>query len=385
MTIIGKKSLVALDSTNYKGKREKEVMEALELTMKIADNTAVQATQDITSFMASRINQVPRINGTPIPVEITNAFFTEGGISTDAPGFDSYYKNFTMKKSIPIQLKAFSHTTEEILSAQNAGIALMEKDAKDLATIQRLYINRYLPNVRLLALLTGHSNTSKISTKATVGSDEDYTRAFGWIHGENVEDFMPVVRGIANANHYRVKVGDDLSITDIDDIVDLLTAYDSYSGQGIVALANARVISNLGKLYTTDEYRDGILIEGKKTPVINGIEFLEVSQLSNDFIIFLDKGKNNLMLQCVNPAENQRGFKLVDERDNSFFKLADGFPKGTKAVIFEEEYLIADRVAGAVLDINADRKDASGEMGAESITALEAYCALVEKMYKRTL
>lgn len=386
MTIIdGKFQLAGLNPEYYASEREKEVAKAMALTIKSSNVEKVQGSDILTAFLSTRVREAERINGQPISVKIQNMFFAPTGIVCDAPGFDTYYKNFTMKKGMGLGIKVFSHDTTEILTAKNQNVNIMEKDLQDLMSVQKLYVNRYLPNIRLLALITGHSNTAVPSTQATVSTDDSYERAFGWIHGEDISDFMPSVKGMTHANHFRVKAGDDLDIKDIHDIVDLLTSYNSYSGEGIVALASSRTISNLGDLYQTNEYRDGVLVEGVKTPVIKGVEFLEVSQLNNEFIIFLDKGKSDILLKCVNPDVNQRGLKLLDELDREKYKFSDGLPKGMKAHVFEEEYIVVDRVGGAILDIAPSRKHASQEMQTESLTALSNYAKLVEEMYKKVV
>lgn len=382
MTIInGKYTLGGLGSQYYeKGSREAEIANAMAMTIQAGNSSAVQGAENLTALCQSLEEEVPRINGQPIAVEISNVFFSEGGINSEAQGFDTYYKNFTMKKGKPLQVKAFSHTSEEILDARNRRINLMEKDQKDLEKISKAYVNRYNPNVRLLALLTGTSLTTKVPTQASQSSDEDFCRAFGWLRGENVEDFIPSIYGIKYANHFRARKGATVDKKDITDIVDLLMKYDGYSGEGIIAVANLRTIEDLGALYKSPTNQDSMIIDGVVSPTFLGVTWLEAPQMHPDFILFLDAGKrNDLIKRCVNNDPEQRGFKLIEENKIEGFKLESGI-NGLKAFIFEEEYIVASRFSGAILDIGR-QGDGNGYMKSDSITELEKYTKLVEGMY----
>lgn len=383
MTIIdGKYTLGGLGSQYYeKGSREAEIATAMAQTIMAGNSSEVHGAENLTALCMAMEEVLPRVSGQPIAVEIANVFFSEGGINSEANGFDTYYKNFTLKKGIPLQVKAFSHDSTEILNARNKGINLMEKDMKDLDKITKAYVNRYVTNVRLLPLITGSSLTSKVPTKATAGSDDDFCRAFGWVRGEDVSDFIPSIYGITHANHFRARKGAVVDKKDITDIVDLMMKYDGYSGQGIVAIANMRTIEDLGALYKAPTNQDKQIIEGIITPQFLGVSWLEAPQMNPDFIIFLDAGKLDLIKRCVNKDEAQRGFKLIEENKVEGYKIEEGIG-GMKAFIFEEEFIIASRFSGAILDISR-QGDTNGYMKDESITALENYAKLIEGMYKK--
>ncbi|MGL5962424.1 MAG: hypothetical protein ACRCZ0_10825 [Cetobacterium sp.] len=382
MVIIdGKYTLGGLGSQYYEANtKEAEIARAMAETIEAGNTAMAQDGELLVAFLRKMEKEVERINGQPIPVKTHNVFFSEGGLMTSAQGFESYYDNFTMKRSIPLQVKAFGHSQQEVLDAKNKKISLLSKDAEDLEAITRAYVSNYNPFIRLLALMTGSSMTTKIPTVATAGTDENFTRAFGWLRGENVSDFLPATQGITHANHYRCKKGATLTSDDIVDLVDLIESYDTYSRQGVVALAHPRVISKLGAMYGDSLNQDRHIIDGVITPNFLGVSWLECSQLNKEFIIFVDGGKvNDLIIKGVNPDAEQRGLKIIAEANHETYQY-NGV-NSAKAVIFDEEYLVALRQAGGVLDIV--RTEATGLMGATSETALNTFAKLVEEMYKR--
>lgn len=384
MTIIdGKLSNGALGTQYYKeGTREAIIAETMRLTIAASNTEKLVAMENLTAFCLSLEQIVPRINGQPIPIEIGNVFFVEGGIQSEASGFDLYYKNFTMKKGKPLEVKAFSHTSTEKLDARNKGLDLMKKDEQDLLRISKAYINRYNPYVRLLALLTGSSLTTKVPTLATKGSDDDITRAFGWVRGEDVSDFLPATMGYTHANHFRAKKGAVVDKTDITDLIDSIEAFDSYSGDGVVILAHPRTIEDLGAIYKYSDNQDRVYIDGIISPNFLGATWIACTQFHKDFLVFVDGGKRgSLIKRCVNRDEMQRGMKLIQENHIEGFQVDTGID-GLKAYIFEEEFIIAERWSGGILDIGR-QGDANGYMKDESITELETYAGLVESMYKR--
>ena len=383
MTIIdGKLTLGGLGSQYYTaGSREAEITTAMAQTIVAGNSGIVQNAENITALCTSLEELLPRVAGQPIAVEISNVFFSEGGLQSEAQGFDTYYKNFTLRKGKPKQVKAFSHDSQEILDAKNKKISLLEKDAKDLRKITDAFAYRYNPFVRLLSLFTGSSLTTKVPTKATKDSDDDFCRAFGWLRGENVEDFIPSIYGITHANHFRARKGSVVDKRDITDIVDLLTKYDEYSGEGVVAIANVRTIEELGSLYKAPTNQDKMIIDGMTSPSFLGVSWIEVPQMHSDFIIFLDAGKRDLIKRCVNVDESQRGLKLIEENKVEGYQIESGI-NGMKAYIFEEEYIVASRFSGAILDLGR-QGDGDGYMQADSITELEKFTKLIEGMYNK--
>ena len=383
MTIIdGKLTLGGLGSQYYTaGSREAEITTAMAQTIVAGNSGIVQNAENITALCNSLEEVLPRVAGQPIAVEISNVFFSEGGLQSEAQGFDTYYKNFTLKKGKPKQVKAFSHDSQEILDARNKKISLLEKDAKDLRKITDAFAYRYNPFVRLLSLFTGSSLTTKVPTQAVKTSDDDFCRAFGWLRGENVEDFIPSIYGITHANHFRAKKGTVIDKRDITDIVDLLAKYDGYSGEGVVAIANVRTIEELGSLYKSPTNQDKMIIDGMTSPSFLGVSWIEVPQMHSDFLIFLDAGKRDLIKRCVNIDEAQRGLKLIEENKVEGYQVESGI-NGMKAYIFEEEYIVASRFSGAILDLGR-QGDTDGYMKAESIAELEKFTKLIEGMYNK--
>lgn len=382
MTIIdGKLTLGGLGTQYYeKGTKEAQLAQVMADTLVATNTKEVLNYHTIPALLGRMTKEVERINGQPIAIGITNVFFSEGGLQSEAQGFDTYYKNFTMKKGTPKQVKVFSHDSQEILDARNAGIDLFKKDADDLRVVADKYVNHYVPFVQLLPLITGSSLTTKVPTLATQGTDDDYCRAFGAIRGEDVSDFIAPIYGITHANHYRVKKGTVIERSDITEIVDLLESYTDYSGLGIVAIANRRLIEDLGAfLYQAPINQDNQAIDGIISQSFLGVHWVDAPQMSKDFIIFLDMGKTDLIRKCVNKDPQQRGFKLLEENRVEGFKVESGV-MGLKAYIFEEEYIVPSRHSLAILDV-AGAGNPTGEMQDESIERLEKFAERVESMY----
>lgn len=379
MTIIdGKLTLGGLGSQFYeKGSREAEIAESMALTIQASNHSKVLGAQPLTNFLMAREKVVPRVNGQPLPLEIGNVFFTEGGLNSEARGFDVYYDAWYMKKGKMLEVKAFSHDTKEVLDARNKGLSLLEKDKQDLERIAQLHVNRYSQFVRLLPLITGTSLSTKIPAKDTHGTNP-ITASFGWVRGENVEDFIPAIYGVKTANHYRARKSTTVQKKDVTDIVDLLESYSSYSGEGIVAIAHKRTIEDLASIFNAPVNQDKMGIEGVVSSSFLGIDWLPISQMHKDFIIFLDKGKMDLLLHAVNKDEEQRGFKLIQENINEGFKFDSG-ANGAKAVVFEEEWYLSSRFAGAILDIGQQQGD--GLMDSASETKLQAFAQKIKDMY----
>ncbi|MGL5971005.1 MAG: hypothetical protein ACRCZL_03225, partial [Cetobacterium sp.] len=215
MTIIdGKHTLGGLGSHFYADKNTREVAEVIAMTIEAGNTAEVQGASAFAAFALALQKEVVRVDGQPIPLEIHNVFFSQGGIMSEAVGFETYYKNFTMKKGKGLQVKAFSHDQREIMDARNSGLDLLAKDARDVDRISKAYVNRYVPHIALLPLITGSSLTTKVPTLAVKGTDDEITRAFGWVRGEDVTDFLPATQGIENANHFRARKGDVLNQKD---------------------------------------------------------------------------------------------------------------------------------------------------------------------------
>ncbi|MGL5962560.1 MAG: hypothetical protein ACRCZ0_11525 [Cetobacterium sp.] len=382
LTIIdGLTTLGGLGTQHYTDERAKEIAIAMAQTIVACNTGAVLGAENMTAICLGLEEIVPRVAGQPIAIETTNITFTEGGIQSEADGFSTYFRNFTLKKGRGRQAKAFSHDSQEILDARNRRISLLVEDQKALKRIADAYAFRYNPNVRLLSLLTGSSLTTKVPTKATEGSDDDFQRAFGWLRGENVADFIPAIYGVEHANHFRAKKGDAIAKSDITDILDLLTKYDGYSGEGIIAIANQRTIEDLASLYSAPTNVDKMYIDGVYSPSFLGATWVEVPQMHGDFILFLDAGKRDLIKRCVNPDEAQRGLKLLEENKTEAYNIEEGI-NGVKAYVFEEEFIVASRFSGAILD-KGRKATVGSDMSDEGIAVLEGYASLVEKMYNR--
>ena len=84
--------------------------------------------------------------------------------------------------------------------------------------------------------------------------------------------------------------------------------------------------------------------------------------MSDEFVIFLDSGRRDMILQCVNKATNQRGLSLVTEKDlKAITSPAD--VNGMKLRIHPMEYLVLARESGVILSIAKGKTTPANKVG----------------------
>lgn len=332
--------------------------------------------------------EVERRDGTALPVETHNVFFMKGDITTDAPEFLPYKANFELDRSIGYNVVAYNYDSKTLLAAKRGEIDIDAQKIKATRAITNVYSKKYLPYSRLKALITGTSESSTIPTldPGTTTGAAAMARAFGCARGEDFSDFLTITKGDGKRNFYRTIKTASWNTTDVDGLVDDMRAVDSYSYQGIVALAHPRTLKNYIKLAandtaTKDTYIFGNQgdVDGVKAVDIDGVYWVGIDGFHEDFIVFYDKGRmEELLMRGVEPMDaNQRGLGIVYEgKLDSWSAIGD--LDGAKLRIFPEEWYMPHRLSVAVLDTASTRFHTTGYMqdgAGGSVEALEAWVA----------
>jgi hypothetical protein len=358
--------------------------EAIVMHLITGNSTAPEIQRPIVNILSKNIREVIRIEGARIPMEHHNLVFTKGTYSTDVPEFGRKLQEFKLKTSEGYNATVFKHEVEDIMEAENNGINLLEQDAKDVQRYSQVYLRRFKPGKLLKALYTGHSDYGKLPTEANGTGTEPYNSSFGFLRGEdNSWVLNPLEAKWSNTSHYRGTADGGYKAKDILDCADLIKAYNTYSGDDIIALASGRTIYELGELYNYAKYKDEHLIEGVTVLNVAGVKFIEISNMSDDFIIFLDSGRRDLILQCVNKAQNQRGLSLITEKDIKAI-TSPSDTNGMKLRIHPMENLVLAREAGVILS-KAQGQTAGvkkGWMTTAEASKLEDLVKRIDKTYE---
>lgn len=345
--------------------------------VEIGNSETVQSTETLNNIL-SKLERVEGVGaGSKLPIEHFDVYFQKGGIETASMELKKQIEEFTIKQSVGYNVMAFDYSLEDQVKADNNGIDLNAEALDKVAKITRAYTSNYLPYSRLCAILAGTSLSSKAPTLDSAHTRK-YTEAFGFLRGENVKPWLLPTAKDVNRNHYRVvKAQSGVTEDDIYDAVKILTSYRTYSKRGIIVLgAPSSIQKLLGNTYTAPTNIDAVKIDGYQPPKPFGCEWVAVPELEgHDFFIFLDKGKTDILFRRVEKSEKYRGLGiLAQDKTTSFNDVVD--ISGSKLRIFPEEWYLTGREAGLILDINATNYASSGEMGALSITALEALASV---------
>ena len=383
MIVDGIKTLGNLGSQYYeKGSMEAKLAESLANLIAATNTKELQGTSDLSRFLLDLEKPVDRTNGQQIPFKRYNVYFNPNGLNSDAPAFASYYDKWTLPKTYNQAVQVFKHTEEEEDEAKENGINLMAKDLEQIEEITKLYMNRYILFVRLLALVTGTSLSHNIPEKSDPedASTQNITRAFGPLRGDDVTDIRHNTDGMTNADHYRALAGDVIEREDITDVIDLITSYDDWSGQKVTILAHPRTVEKLGGLYADTLNQDKFIIDGVMASDFLGAYWIKCPQMHKDLLIFVDGGKRKeLILKCQNRDPEQRGLKLREEDSAEPYRATKGF-SGAKLFLYAEEFHVLSRWSVAVLDI-ALAGNSDGTMTDASVEKVENWALQIEAMY----
>ena len=379
---VGRENIGLIPNVKYGASEEFQQVLA---EIAVANSMAIQQTNALNMVLAPMERVVPRKNGSPLPVKVHNIKFTEGGIQTSAKEFREYMDKFDMTKSRGYNVMNFDYDDDTILESRNNSINLDAEAANVLSNVRELYANRYLPFSRLKAVITGTTNLDTVPTLdgGTTGL-AGYKRSFGFARGEDYSDFLTVTDGVNTRNHYRTIVGATYASPDITNTIDLIEDTNMYSGKGVIVLGNPRVIQNLALLANSPENAD-IAYFGEVTEMF-GAMFKKIPGMHKEFLIFLDMGYIDqsgtpLLVRGVEVDEQQRGLGIIMKDDIKAFESVIDM-NGSKTRVFPEEWYMTYRLSGAILDIKAGRGDASGEMQAASITALETWVTTMNGYFK---
>ncbi len=261
--------------------------------------------------------QVERGDGTALPIEVGNFFFMKGALTTDAPEFKTYKDKFELDRSVGYNVVAYNYDSETILASRRGVLDVDAEKLKATKKIMNSYTKRYLPFSRLKALITGSTETNSIPTldPGTTTGAAAFVRSFGCARGEDFSDFLTITKGDGKRNFYRTTKTTTLATSDVDGLVDDMRAVDDYSYQGIVALAHPRTLKNYAKLAANDTMtKDSFIFgtnetDGVRAVNIDGVDWVAVDAMHEDFVIFYDMGKmEELLMRGVEEGDpNQRG------------------------------------------------------------------------------
>lgn len=359
-----------------------DISKVIALSIVAGNSNISDANTKIVNILAPNIKDIIRVDGQRIPIETHNVYFTQGSYSTEVSEFGHKISSFQLKEGEGYNAKVFKHEMEEVLGAKNNGINLVEKDMRDIQKYSRVYTRIMKPNKRLLALLTGQSEVTVIPKEKN--KTDKYESDWGALRGEDNTDFLnPIKVQYKNWSHYRGLKDTELSTEDIFECSDLIKAYNNYSGDDIYALASPRTIYLLGSLYQDAKNLDSTLVDGEKVYNVAGVKFIEISNMSDDFILFYDSGCLDLILHAENKDENQRGLALITEKDLKAIETPYDM-NGMKMRVFAEEFLVLRREALVILDIkNKGKSDLGKEgwMADKGATALETFCKQLKKSF----
>ena len=357
-----------------------------------AGNSVVQrGALPMLSFLESITKTVERVPGQSIPVETFNVYFTEGGFTSNGYGFDKYTAKFDLPREKGLTAVTYDYTTEEILKAREAKVDLMKKITEQVQAYVNVYTDMVLPYRMVQTLITGSSLATSIVAEGS--GVEAYTRAFGWLRGEDASDYLKAhLKGSAGKRcHYRGTKGVSFAITDVYDCVDLLASYKDASPLKPFALANARTIQNtVGASLEYQANVDEVMVLGEmgtmKYRTALGCNWVDMnSYLPEGVILFLDASAKDIIVKAISPDEEQRGIAFVKHFGGELHKLesAEDFIGGSVKV-FPEELLICKRHMGVILDTTTRGSVSGGKEGwaeAGTITKLENYAKALRASY----
>jgi hypothetical protein len=373
----GRTSATLIPNFKYEGVGE-DILKLIE----IGNDIGVQSQYSLNALL-SQIERMEGVRrGAKLPVEHFNVYFQKGGIESASAGMMSYIEEFTLEHSEGWNVMTYDYSITDMYNAENEGIDLNGDATRKTARAVNAYQSNYLAFSRLCALLTGSNRRSTIPTEAT--QDSEYTDAFGFLNGEEVDDFLKPTAKKGKKFHYRGIKGGTVSSADIFDAFQLISSYRTYSNRGVVALASNSVIHEIiGSALMDTMNKDTHALGGMDSTMVArpfGVRWIAVPELEgHDFIVFLDEGKRDIMFRRVEVAEKFRGIATISqEKIPTFNSLVD--VKGAKLRIFPEEWYVTARESGVILDIK-NQADATGKMAEAGKTALEALALACQKAF----
>lgn len=359
------------------------------MTLKAGNTVVDRGGIPFLTWLKSKTKTVERVPGQAIPVERFNVYFTTGGYTTNGYGFEKYTDKFEVPTETGLTAITYNWSEEDILKARERGIDLIKKMTEQLQAYTNVYENMVLPYRIIQTLLTGSSLATKIVTEGT--DSENYTRAFGWLRGEDASDFLKphLIGADGKRCHYRGTKGASFAMSDVRDCVDLLKSYKDASPLKPYALANNRTIQDcIGSVLEYAGNKDEYLVQGLdlKYREALGCKWVDMdTYLPDGVIIFLDAQAMDLIIEAISPDPEQRGIAFVKTVGGNMTPFANAEDlAGGVVKVFPVELMIAKRHLGVILDTKKQGETSSGKEGwakDETIKKLETFAKNLRDSY----
>lgn len=354
------------------------------------NDQSTQASDDLTRILMGMRKDMPRINGTPIPVEETVVKFKKGDTQTASTQWLTKRGSFKHKVALGHTAEVFDFSDAEIRAVRNLNggstAPLMKKIVDRTKSAVNAYQNTYLPNSILADLLSGTSFRNTIPPLD--GGTGKFWSEFGFARGEAYNNYLLPTATDMTRNHYltiKGTSGTALSSLDIQRAITLVTETSHYGKgggrqKGVAVLGNYFTIQNLANIYQYAGNKDmGIFGE---TITMYDAFFKPVVGWHSDFLVFIDMSyEEKLIAHGINADPEQVGFGMIVQDDQSTFEKFEDI-KGNSLFIFEEENEIVNRLSGLILDVNSTRANTDGKMTTASETAINAWIGALRDSYE---
>ena len=349
-----------------------EMMEAV-----MMGNTIEMQEENVANrFLNSIITEMPSVNGTQVPIERFNLYFTPGGLTSDSAEFNSRRAHFDIKKE-DFKVTAYKFPVKTILEARNTGGMgnLMDEAVKKTQAGQNVYMNIYLPSIKLQTLITGDSSSTSCPTISSAGA---YESQLGALRGENVDEILPSWITTKTRNHFFTKLASTLSTADIQRVSQSLKDYRTYSKRGVVAMASANTLFELTDVYGYAGTKDEIADLAIPVTKIAGVGMIELESMPDGFLCFIDAGAKDVIVNAVENDIQQRGLGMITTNKVTEFESPDDID-GMELQVWAEGFHLVGREKVAWLAIGDGAEHASGIMQATQITALENHASALRE------
>ena len=322
-------------------------------------------------FFDQFIKTVEAVPGNRVPIETWNITFSPAGLQSDAPEFSVKRAHFNLKKE-SFKVLGFNHSFDDVMSAKNAGIDLLAEDAEKVKRIKGLYMNTYLPTMKIQTIISGDSSSTTLPV-ANVGGK--YSDQIGILRGEDCSDILQAHVVNKNVNMLRCMRSTNISSDDIFDTVQKLKDFRTNVGGEIIGVGSPRSIWELKNTLNAPENKDAFQIGGVPLSEIASVNYAVIDGLPDGFLFFLvKKAGEEMIIRAVEKDAGQQGLVMIGLNGLSMIKEASDLD-GAYLQISKEGYHLLRREQIAILDITNGHS--SGEMQTAGITALETFLRAV--------
>ena len=344
------------------------------------------ATKELARVMTALRVDMPRVFGTPIPVEETVVKFAEGDTQTASTEYLTKFSSFKTKITNGYTVDVYDVSDKDVRNSTSE--KLMNKMLDKTRKAVGAYQNAYLPYSILSDLFTGATFLDTIPAKDT-GTIEGFASGkFGIARGEKYDNYLLPTATSNTRNHFLTIEGNantPLASRDVQRAVKLLkeTLHYGLGGgdqTGVLVLGNPFTIQNLSNIYNDTQNKDkGIFGE---TISMYDAFFKGIEGFHDDILVFIDMSyENRLLAHGVNEQIDQRGFGFYGKRDLTSFETYEDL-RGEKLFIFEEENYFVNKLSVVVMDVNPTRANTGGIMDVASETVLNNWILAMRATYK---